>query len=156
MAIFSIGGNLGIGLGPPLMMLFLTFYGISGTLWMVAIGTITALWFWACLPMLQRECPPADRNQKGAAGINFNQIAPVLMLILVVTFRSWIAAALTVYIPLYYINFLMGEPLFGNTLLTVFLISGAMGTLFGGPIADKIGPRNTILGSMALMIPLVF
>ncbi|MEW6662365.1 MAG: MFS transporter [Bacillota bacterium] len=156
MAIFSIGGNLGVGFGPPLSMLFLTFHGVSGTLWMVVIGAITALWFWACLPMMQRECPTTDRNQKGVAGTNPIQILPVVMLVLLVTFRSWISAGLTVYIPMYYINYLMGNPLFGNTLLTIYLISGAIGTLFGGPIADKIGPRNAILGSTVLMIPLVF
>jgi FSR family fosmidomycin resistance protein-like MFS transporter len=155
MALFSIGGNLGMGFGPPLVMLFLAFHGISGTLWMAVIGAITALLFWGYLPILQRECPPIDRTQKGTA-LDTSQILPVFLLILVVTFRSWLAAALTVYIPLYYIIHLMGNPFFGNTLLTIFLISGAVGTLLGGPIADKIGPRRAILGSMALMIPLVF
>lgn len=155
MSLFSIGGNLGMGFGPPLIMLLLAFHGISGTLWMAVIGGITALLFWAYLPILHRECPPTDRTQKGT-DLDPKPILPVLLLIFVVTFRSWLAAALTVYIPLYYISFLMGEPLFGNTLLTIFLISGAAGTLFGGPIADKIGPQKAILGSMALMIPLVF
>ncbi len=156
MAIFSVGGNLGMGFGPPLIMLFVALNGIRGTLWMAAIGTVVAALFWAALPMLQRECPPTDRRKSGNTVTNKVSYIPIVLLVLVVTFRSWISAGLTVYIPLYYIDYLMGNPLFGNTLLTIYLISGAVGTLFGGPVADRIGPRNAILGSVVLMIPLVY
>jgi FSR family fosmidomycin resistance protein-like MFS transporter len=42
----------------------------------------------------------------------------------------------------------------GQLLIFIFLALGAVGTFFGGPMADRIGRRNVILLSMAVPIPL--
>src|SRR5262249_47533267 len=43
----------------------------------------------------------------------------------------------------------------GNAALTVMLASGAVGTLVGGRMVDRIGPRTVLLGSIAAQIPLL-
>lgn len=42
----------------------------------------------------------------------------------------------------------------GQLIIFVFLALGAVGTLFGGPMADRMGRRNVIILSMAVPIPL--
>ena len=42
----------------------------------------------------------------------------------------------------------------GQLIIFVFLALGAVGTLFGGPMADRMGRKNVIILSMAVPIPL--
>ena len=42
----------------------------------------------------------------------------------------------------------------GQLCIFIFLALGAIGTFFGGPMADKIGRKNVIVLSLALPIPL--
>ncbi len=42
-----------------------------------------------------------------------------------------------------------------NAALTVILVSGAVGTLVGGRLADRIGRRPILVGCMAILPPLI-
>lgn len=42
----------------------------------------------------------------------------------------------------------------GQLIIFIFLALGAVGTFFGGPMADRMGRRNVIILSMAVPIPL--
>jgi len=41
-------------------------------------------------------------------------------------------------------------------MVTVFLMSGAAGTLIGAPIADRLGHKRFFVGSMVLLLPLLW
>ena len=43
----------------------------------------------------------------------------------------------------------------GNRLLSLMLLSGAVGTLLLGPIADRFGIRRTLLVAQVLLTPLI-
>jgi FSR family fosmidomycin resistance protein-like MFS transporter len=43
----------------------------------------------------------------------------------------------------------------GNTALIVFLVGGAFGTLVGGRLADRLGRRPVVIGSLVLSTPIV-
>ncbi|KKM11754.1 hypothetical protein SY88_06985 [Clostridiales bacterium PH28_bin88] len=166
MAVFSIGGNIGIGLGPVLAGLFLMITGLPGAAGMVPIGGLTAALLWFSIPMFRQARQLATAGLKTAqtpAGktppeenLPENNYIGLVLLVAVVTMRSWIHAGLTYYIPMYYQSYLGAEPALATTMLFLFLISGAVGTLFGGWIADRIGPKNAITGSMGLMLPLIY
>jgi len=57
---------------------------------------------------------------------------------------------MTNFIPLYVEEYLNGSKHFGALLLTVFLLSGAVGTIFGGLAADRIGRKRVMVLSFAL------
>ncbi|HEY7677970.1 MAG TPA: MFS transporter, partial [Candidatus Methylomirabilis sp.] len=80
---------------------------------------------------------------------------PLCFLIVVVSLRSLAQIALSSYIPLFYRDDLGQPPLVAGTVLLVYLGAGAAGTLVGGPVADRHGPRNTIAWSLALSAPLL-
>ena len=42
----------------------------------------------------------------------------------------------------------------GQLFIFIFLALGAVGTFFGGPMADRLGRKNIILLSIACPIPL--
>jgi len=54
------------------------------------------------------------------------------------------------YIPFYYIDFLRGDPVYAGTLVSLFLLGGAAGTLAGGPLADRLGHKFYISLTMML------
>jgi FSR family fosmidomycin resistance protein-like MFS transporter len=60
------------------------------------------------------------------------------------------------YIPFYYINYLKGNPLYAGKLVTTFLLTGALGTLIGGPIADRWGHKKFLLATLILSVPFLF
>ncbi len=54
----------------------------------------------------------------------------------------------------YYIEVLHGDPTMVGTLLGVFLGAGVLGTLAAGPIADRVGMRRFMVGTLLLIVPI--
>ena len=73
--------------------------------------------------------------------------------------RSWTAFGLMAYIPMNYIDYEKGDPLYAGMLVSVFLLGGAAGTLLGSPLADRWGYKRYLTFSLALtsaFFPLIF
>jgi FSR family fosmidomycin resistance protein-like MFS transporter len=68
--------------------------------------------------------------------------------------RSFVYFGLVTFIPLYYVSDLHAGKAAGNAALAAMLIGGAAGTLIGGPLADRLGRRTVLTGSM-LVLPLL-
>ena len=71
------------------------------------------------------------------------------LLIGVVTVRSWAQLGLVTYVPFLYVDLLGQDPRVVGLLLFLFLGAGAVGTLAGGPIADRWGARRYIVASFS-------
>ncbi len=76
------------------------------------------------------------------------------LLIGVVMLRSWTQLGLTTFVPFFYIDYLKADPRVVGPLLFVFLGAGAVGTLVGGPLADRWGARRFIVSVFLLATPL--
>ena len=68
------------------------------------------------------------------------------------TFLFW---GMLTFVPLYFVDVLHRSEATGNSALVVFLVGGAVGTLVGGRLADRIGRRPVVIGSLTLASPLV-
>jgi len=157
MAIFSVGGNLGFSLGPIMVTYLVTYYGLKGTGFFSIPGIVTVFLFLFSLKWLTSPVRISSMGQRETAGpsaASRNWIG-LLLLILAVTMRSWIQAGLMTFIPFYYINYLKGEAIYAGKLVFIFLVSGAVGVLFGGPLADRWGHKDFFLITMGISFPLV-
>ena len=157
MAIFSVGGNIGFGLGPMLAMFLLSFGGLASIQGVMIPGVLAALVFIFLLPKFKKILgenlpkPKKDIEQTVSSG---KRIGSLILLILYVTVRSWIHSGLIFFIPFYFPAFKgIAEPEF---LVSTFLIAGAVGTVLGGPFADRFGGRNSLLASMAVCLVTVY
>jgi FSR family fosmidomycin resistance protein-like MFS transporter len=150
---FSLGGNVGIALGAPLMTALVTGFGLGGSLGIVVPSAIMAALLVAVLPRLQAV--PASRAPTRTV-VDGRQSMPGAMglLILVVAIRSWTSLGFTTFVPLYYVDQLKSDPRLVGVLLFVFLGAGALGTVVAGPIADRIGTRPFITWVFVLTAPL--
>lgn len=150
---FSLGGNIGIALGPPLAALLVTSLGLAGTLGLVVPSLVVALLLTLALPQLSAS--PVVRAAAPAAGETRPDMRGAMaLLILVVAIRSWTSLGFTTFVPLYYVDVLKADPRVVGVLLFLFLGAGALGTVVAGPVADRIGPRAFVRWVFLAVAPL--
>jgi len=155
MAIFAVGGNLGIALGPVLAVTLVTYFGLKGTLAMVMPGLLIAILLFFHLSMFATPVELAHKEAKERAPLSRAQKTSFLLLIAIATMRSWTQFGLLAYIPFYYIDHLQGNPLYAGKLVSTFLMAGALGTLLGAPFADRWGHKKFLTSTLLLSFPLL-
>jgi len=157
MSIFSVGGNLGISVGPILALTLVTSFGIKGTLGMILPGILIAIVLLLNLPMLTTPVASAHKEAKKEVKtpLSKDQKISFSLLVIVATLRSWTQLGLLTYIPFYYINYLRGNPLYAGKLVSTFLFAGTFGTLIGAPLADRWGHKKYLLTTLILSFPLL-
>ncbi len=152
LSFFSMGGNVGIALGPPIITVLVTGFGLAGSLGMLLPSLAVAALLTVSLPGLSG---PALGKVKQAAGAGKPTMAGAMALLIgVVTLRSWTSLGLTTFVPFFYIDYLKADPRVAGLLLFVFLGAGAVGTVVGGPLADRWGARPFMVSAFLLATPL--
>ena len=159
MAVFSVGGNLGLALGPIISVYIIKYFGFSSLPAIIIpslLFTMVILVYWKKISMgrvVRKVVKDASYEIPRATYVS------VFLLIGIVLIRSWIQMGLMSYIPFYYINYLKGDPLYASALVSVFLLGGVLGTLGGAPVADSLGHKRYLTLSMfltTLVLPLIF
>jgi len=157
LSIFSVGGNIGYGLGPLAATILLACAGRRGIAVLLVPVAIAALVLQFAQPALSRfNARPEAEINKGSTAADHNPRATwyiLGLLVLFVTFRSWVNTGVTTFMPLYYVNYLHGDPTFAGIWLAIFLLAGALGTLSGAPLAERIGKKATMGLSFIGLIP---
>ncbi|MEC0173146.1 MFS transporter [Paenibacillus graminis] len=158
-SIFQVGGNAGQSLGPLLMKWVFIPFGQVGALGFtviaaagISVQTYVAKWY---RQMLNEGY--TFRKKSAARTIDPARsrsiVTAAVILVFLVFVRSWYGAS----IGGYYAFYLMKN--YGMTIddaqiyIFMYLAAGAVGTFFGGPLADRFGRRNLILLSMVGTVP---
>jgi len=155
MAIFAVGGNFGIAIGPILALTLVTYFGLKGTLSHLIFGVLIAIILFFNMSIFTAPVESAHREAKkeGKVPLSKSQKISFSLLIIVATIRAWIQFGMATYIPFYYINYLKGNPLYAGKVVSTFLLSGVLGTLLGAPLADRWGHKKILLISLILPFP---
>lgn len=154
MSLFSVGGNVGFALGPVLVTPLVLVFGLHGTLFVLIPTWVAAAVMLFELPRLE-----AFRTDVVAGRVRRERDPeawrPFAILGGVIALRSFVYFGLVTFIPLYYVRVLHASKTLGNSALTAMLLGGAVGTLIGGPLADRFGRRAVLMGSMVSLPPLI-
>ncbi len=153
MSLFSVGGNIGFALGPLVASFFVITVGLGleGGLFVALPGLLVAAMLLFALPYLASFEPAAIDRRAAAAE---DQWGGALMLLAIVGLRSLAHMGLFTFIPLFEVSRGNGAA-YGTHVLALFLFAGALGTLLGGPLADRVGRRKVLLGSFIVSPPLI-
>jgi MFS transporter, FSR family, fosmidomycin resistance protein len=151
MAWFSIGGNLGFGIGPIATTAVVVAFGLRGGLLLAIPGLVVALALLAGAAYLRGFAPDAgaERVVHGR-----DDMFAMKLLLSVIALRSVAWFGLITFVPLWEVSIGHSKS-HGNHLLALMLFAGGVGTLALGPLADRFGARNVLLASVLATGPLV-
>lgn len=160
MGIFSVGGNIGFGIGPLVAAAALTAWGTSGTVLFAVWGVATAaLLLWAVPKMLKSLPSVSVKKHANAKDIAHtetegeNDWPGFARLSLVILFRSVAATSILSFILLFCIHKFGISEAFSSTLLTFLSLCGAFMTLAGGWLTDRFGLLRACKLGYLLMAP---
>jgi len=141
MSYFNIGGNSGYALAPILITPLVIWIGLDGGLFAMIPVVAFSLVLLRVLPSLRRLVPSATERR---VAVGEDDPRAMFLLSLVIGLRSVAWFALLAFVPLWVVanGGTEGE---GGRELALMLVSGAVGTLVLGPVADRIGLRRTLL-----------
>jgi FSR family fosmidomycin resistance protein-like MFS transporter len=151
MSYFNIGGNTGYALGAFVTGLLVAALGLGGGLLaMVPVAAVAGLLL-RLMPELARLAP-ARAEQAESSGEDDRRAMALLGAVIALRAIPWFT--LLAFLPLWVVS-LGHSKAYGNRLLFLMLLAGALGTLLLGPVADRVGLRRTLVVTQALIPPLL-
>jgi FSR family fosmidomycin resistance protein-like MFS transporter len=161
MGFFQVGGNLGMAFGPLFMTYAVQVAGLHGTLLFLIVGLPMVGILVLSLKQLALGVQNGKSTQQGQTtsrqeGQTKGAWISMSLLIAAVTLRSTAHMGLITFVPFYYISVLQGDALTAGKLVFAFLMGGALGTMVGAMIADRIGHKLYFILSLAFSVPLLF
>jgi len=149
-SLFSVWGSIGVAVG-TVFMAFLLSTGTETQFYLLAVPFLLS---GALLTYVALSLPPVTAVaqtslSKLKASVNWS----VLALLGMVAARATVSSGISAFVPLYYVSYLNGSPIYASSLLTVYMAAGAVGTLVGGFMSDKYGSKAVMIYSV---VPLAF
>ena len=151
MSYFNIGGNTGYALGAFVTGVFISAIGLGGGLVAMVPVAIVAASLLRLSPQFAALAPVA-RAEGETRGEDDRRAMALLGAVIALRSIPWFT--LLAFVPLW-VESLGHSKAYGNRLLFLMLLAGALGTLTLGPIADRIGFRRTLVVTQALIPPLL-
>ncbi|HZG86498.1 MFS transporter [Paenibacillus sp.] len=169
-SIYQVGGNGGSSLQPMMTKYLFLPFGQIAALWFTAVAALAFIVSWAVSRWykgnmhLRKPKPSRAGAAKGAGGAAEAQAQPgggaasyvwlgMGLLILLTFARSTYHAAILNYYQYFYAEKYASTIEAAQLPLFLFGVIGVVGTLVGGPLADRFGSKRVIFGSMAGAAP---
>jgi FSR family fosmidomycin resistance protein-like MFS transporter len=150
MSYFNIGGNTGYALGAFVTGVLVAALGLGGGLLAMVPVAVVAVFLLRLMPSFARLA----RDPTAAERHGVDDRRAMTLLGAVISLRSVAWFTLLAFVPLWEIS-LGHSKAYGNRLLFLMLLAGALGTLALGPVADRVGLRRTLVVTQALIAPLL-
>jgi MFS transporter, FSR family, fosmidomycin resistance protein len=165
-SIFQVGGNAGSAMGPLLAAWIIIPHGQASLAWftlaaLLAIAVLAKVGAWYKRQHLDRSGGSRSRTAVSSP-VSARRVAWSIGILVVLIFSKYFyIASITSYYSFYLIEKFHLPVQSAQIYLFVFLFAMALGTLFGGPIGDRIGRKRVIWVSIlgvapfTLMLPFV-
>ncbi|MBP2649704.1 MAG: major facilitator superfamily 1 [Firmicutes bacterium] len=149
-SLFSVWGSIGVAIG-TMFMAFLVSAGAGTMLYFLAIPFLISgvSLVYVAISLPQEPVSATSSLKRIRASINWS----ILALLGMVAARATVSSGISAFVPLYYVSYLSGSPLYASSLLTVYMAAGAVGTMVGGVMSDKYGSKIVMIYSV---LPLAF
>jgi len=157
-SIFQVGGNAGSAMGPLLAAWIIIPQGQGSLAWfaiaaLVAIGVLARVGAWYKRQHIDRPLAVAPRAT-AATLLSRRRIAwSVFILVVLIFSKFFYTASISSYYAFFLIEKFHVSVRSAQIHLFVFLLAMALGTLFGGPLGDRIGRKRVIWVSILGIAP---
>ena len=152
MSFHITSGTLGQAVAPLLFAPFVQAYGLRATPILIAPAVVVLL------IVFLRRIPAIERLQDSheAAGIRALRpyAKPLTLLYLIVVLRTLTSMSFATFVPVLLTRRGMTLAQAG-TAASLYLFAVGLGGFFGGPAADRFGPRRVIIVSLVSAVPLL-
>jgi FSR family fosmidomycin resistance protein-like MFS transporter len=161
-SVFQVGGNLGSSLGPLLAAFLVVPRGQSSLAWcallaLVAMVLLFRVGRWSADRRSRTVKPSARVSWEPRPGLSRTRVMTALAVLVALIFSKYFyLAGLNSYYTFYLISKFGLSVQSAQIHLFVFLGSVAAGTILGGPVGDRIGPKYVIWGSILGVFPFTF
>ncbi len=155
-SIFQVGGNAGSAMGPLLAAWIIIPRGQTSLAWfalaaLLAIAVLARVGAWYKRQHIDR---PAVRHAPAVSPVSSRRVAAsIAVLVLLIFSKYFYIASITSYFSFYLIEKFHVSVRSAQIHLFVFLLAMALGTLFGGPLGDRIGRKRVIWVSILGIAP---
>lgn len=159
-SIYQVGGNTGQSLAPLITALILVPLGQIGASWFSLVAVLAVIlliyianWYNQRLLTVPASLKKKSSNSTLKRGISKEVKKALVFILLLIFARSWYISGMTNFYAFYAIKEYALTIKESQLFLFAFLVSGAFGTFFGGPLADRFGKKKIISFSMLATVP---
>jgi FSR family fosmidomycin resistance protein-like MFS transporter len=147
MSVHITGGTLGFAMGPLLFAPAAQHLGLHWTPMLAIPGLIVIAFFLSRVPPMPRHSDSA-----GGFGALRPYAKPLALLYAIVVLRTLASLAFATFVPVMLTR--RGLTLSqAGAIVAAYLFASGAGGFFGGPAADRYGPRRVIIWSLVLSTP---
>ena len=147
MSVYITGGSLGFALGPLLFAPFAERFGIEWTPLLVIPGLLVIAFFLTRVPPI-----PHHASSRGGFGALRPYAKPLALLYSIVVLRTLTSLGFATFVPVMLTRRGMSVGQAGAA-IALYLFASTIGGFFGGPAADRFGPRKVIALSLVVACP---
>jgi FSR family fosmidomycin resistance protein-like MFS transporter len=165
MSIFAVGGSLAFAVGPLILSLAITIFGMKGTSVFFIPAFLMAAIFMINMNNLRDAAAEstARTNQRNEISAKENPLPAdesankddwpaFIKLSFFIFFRATILFGMVTFIPLYWVGMLMQTQAIGSVALAIYSFATVFSTLVGGFLADRYGYNKIIkIGSLTFI-----
>lgn len=150
---FLVGGEVGRGIWPTVASLVVAHLGL-GYLWLVGLPGV------ASVPLLARVAPRLPAGAAAGQRVQWRRhTRPLALLVTYQSVRALALYALAAFIPIIW-HLHGGSLVSGASIITVMLLVGVIGNLYGGHLADQLGRLSVLVASSvataALIVAIIY
>ena len=147
MSVHITGGTLGFSMGPLIFAPAAQHFGLALTPLLAIPGLMV-------IALFLKRVPPIPLHHDGAGGFRALRpyARPLSILYAVVLLRTLTSLAFATFVPVMLTRRGMSVAQAG-AIAAVYLFASGVGGFFGGPAADRFGPRRVIVWSLVLSTP---
>ena len=154
MSFHITSGTLGQAMAPLVFAPVAQHFGLSTVPWLMVPGLL--LVGLGLLPRLPRVDRLQEHHEEsGGFRALVPYAKPLTLLYLIVVLRTMTAATFTTFTPVMLVRRGMSVAQAG-TVAAIFYTAVGAGGFFGGPLADRLGPRRVIVLSLIAAVPFLF
>jgi MFS transporter, FSR family, fosmidomycin resistance protein len=157
-SVFQVGGNFGTAIG-PLLAAFIVFpRGQSSLAWfsvvaLLAMVMLAGVGSWYGKTIMLNDKAPGD-ELKAISELARSKVRRSIVILMALTFsKHFYLVSITSFYIFYLMHTFQLTVQSAQLYLFIFLFAVVAGTVIGGPIGDRIGPRRIIWWSILGVLP---